>query len=72
MEEAAISHRGPERVQLLRRWLVVLKEIENLSGASVEGKEKTLEQHLAVEDIKENPQRPSLVRKLSLHAIVLF
>lgn len=61
LEEAAISHRGPERVQLLRRWLVVLKEIENLSGASVEGKEKTLEQHLAVEDIKENPQRPSLV-----------
>ncbi|XP_057424371.1 uncharacterized protein LOC130717969 isoform X2 [Lotus japonicus] len=61
LEEAAISCRGPERVQLLRRWLIVLKEIENMSAALAEGKEKTLEEHLAIEEEKENPKRPSLV-----------
>ncbi|CAJ1977737.1 unnamed protein product [Sphenostylis stenocarpa] len=62
LEDAAISYRGAERVQLLRRWVVVLQEIQKLSEASLaEGKERTLEQHLAVEEAKENPRRPSLV-----------
>ena len=63
LEEAAVSCRGNERAELLRRWLVVLKDIENLSQASSEDKPNTLDEYLPSDDSKDSPRKPSMVRK---------
>lgn len=61
LEAAAISCRGPERVQLLRRWLILLKEIEKISGDSTEDNIQTLEQHLVSDEAKDDTRKPALV-----------
>lgn len=61
LEEAAISCRGPERVMLLRRWLVVLKEVEKSSLPVAEDKEKASEQQNVSDESKEILRRPSMV-----------
>ncbi|XP_070055669.1 uncharacterized protein [Nicotiana tomentosiformis] len=57
LEEASISCKGPERVQLMKRWLAALKAIDNMSEVSVEDKEKNNEQ----QHPSEEPRKQSLV-----------
>ena len=66
LEEASISCRGPERVQLLRRWLTLLKEIAKLSGDLTEDNVMSLEQHLDADETNDNTRKPSLVSEAVL------
>ncbi|KAJ7972492.1 coiled-coil domain-containing protein 18 isoform X2, partial [Quillaja saponaria] len=61
LEEVSVSSRGVERIQLLRRWLVALKEIERLSAGYSECNEKDPEDHLTSDEPKDSPKKPTLV-----------
>lgn len=49
LEDAALSYRGEDRVQLLRRWLVMLRETQRAAAAEKEAKRAGHpDQHLPV------------------------
>ncbi|OIV90493.1 hypothetical protein TanjilG_32710 [Lupinus angustifolius] len=62
LEELSVSCRGIERVQMLRRWLVALKEVERLtSPTTFDIDPKEPEDHPLLDDFKDSPHKPTLV-----------
>lgn len=70
MEEVSVSCRGVERVQLLRRWLVALKEIERLYGGGIDhgGNKKDAEGSVS----KDSPKNPTVVSKFSARCLFVI
>ncbi|KAJ8899703.1 hypothetical protein K2173_019401 [Erythroxylum novogranatense] len=61
LEEVSVSCRGEERIQLLRRWLVALKETERLTAEIPGGNEKQTDEQLFSDEAKDALRRPTMV-----------
>lgn len=73
LEEASVSSQGEERVQLLRRWLVSLREIERQNSGSVdENDDKIFEEPRTSSSDKYDPPHKSDVVSDKILAYILF
>lgn len=63
LEEVSVSSTGIERVQLLRRWLVALKETIRLFEGSIEDSGKGLAKPHISDEVKDSRGMPTVVSK---------
>lgn len=61
LEEVSVSSKGEERVQLLRRWLVSLREIERQNAVSTENDEKNSKEICTPNDKNHSPGNPDVL-----------
>ncbi|XP_057426909.1 uncharacterized protein LOC130720298 [Lotus japonicus] len=63
LEEVSVSCRGIERVQLLRRWLVALREVERLGASCINSDTNSKDQdnQFPFDDFKDSPKTPTLI-----------
>nr|KAJ0228647.1 hypothetical protein LSAT_V11C100022390 [Lactuca sativa] len=61
LEEASVSCKGEDRVQLLRRWLVSLREFEKLDGSLVEIDGKSSEDPSSPSDKNVTPGKSTMI-----------
>lgn len=68
LEEVSVSCRGIERVQLLRRWLVALREVERLGASCINSDTNSKDQdnQFPFDDFKDSPKTPTLVSETHL------
>lgn len=61
LEEDSVSSKGEERVQLLKRWLVSLREIERHNAGSAENDEKNSKESHSPSDKNDFPGKLDIV-----------
>ncbi|KAL8214443.1 hypothetical protein R6Q57_003892 [Mikania cordata] len=61
LEEASVSCKGEDRVQMLKKWLVALREFENLSESLVENHGKISEDPHTLSDKNVTPGKPDMI-----------